>query len=56
MEILIVLIPLSLLFVGVAAWVFVWAANHNQFDDVEHQALIALDDEALVEEEQEVRL
>jgi cbb3-type cytochrome oxidase maturation protein len=44
MNILLLLIPLSLLFMAVAVWVFFWAVNHDQFDDLETPALLPLDD------------
>ena len=39
MTILLLLIPLSLLLVGVAAWAFVWAVRGGQFDDLDTPAL-----------------
>jgi cbb3-type cytochrome oxidase maturation protein len=35
MEILVVLIPISIVFISVAAAIFVWAVNHNQFDELD---------------------
>lgn len=35
MDILILLIPVSLLLVGVIAWVMLWAVKSGQFDDLE---------------------
>ncbi len=35
MDILILLIPLSLLLVGLIAWVMLWATKSGQFDDLE---------------------
>jgi cbb3-type cytochrome oxidase maturation protein len=35
MSIVMVLIPLSLLLVGVAVWAFFWAVNSGQFDDLD---------------------
>jgi cbb3-type cytochrome oxidase maturation protein len=35
MNLVMVLIPLSLLLVGVAIWAFIWAVNSGQFDDLE---------------------
>jgi len=43
MEILYLLIPLSLLLVGLIIWVFLWAVRSGQFDDLEgpaHQILM----------------
>jgi len=34
-DILILLIPLSLVIVGVIAWIMLWAAKSGQFDDLE---------------------
>ncbi|HEU4781424.1 MAG TPA: cbb3-type cytochrome oxidase assembly protein CcoS [Steroidobacteraceae bacterium] len=44
MNILLLLIPLSLLFMAGAVWVFFWAVNHDQFDDLDTPALMPLDD------------
>jgi cbb3-type cytochrome oxidase maturation protein len=35
MDILLLLIPLSLVLVGGIAWVMLWAAKSGQFDDLE---------------------
>jgi cbb3-type cytochrome oxidase maturation protein len=43
MEILYLLIPLSLVLVGLIIWVFLWAVRSGQFDDLEgpaHQILM----------------
>ena len=45
MEILVLLIPLSIVLVGLAAWAFVWAVNNRQFDDLDKQAMDILNDE-----------
>jgi cbb3-type cytochrome oxidase maturation protein len=34
-DILLLLIPLSLVIVGVIAWIMLWAAKSGQFDDLE---------------------
>jgi cbb3-type cytochrome oxidase maturation protein len=47
MDILILLIPLSLVLVGVIAWVMLWAARSGQFDDLEGPAhSIIMDDDS----------
>jgi cbb3-type cytochrome oxidase maturation protein len=46
MNILLVLIPLSLLFVAGGVWAFFWAVNHDQFDDLDTPGLLPLDDGA----------
>ena len=43
MEILYLLIPLSLVLVGIIIWIFLWAVRSGQFDDLEgpaHQILM----------------
>jgi cbb3-type cytochrome oxidase maturation protein len=42
--ILLLMIPLSLLFMGGAVVFFFWAVDHDQFDDLETPALLPLDD------------
>ncbi|HEY6126324.1 MAG TPA: cbb3-type cytochrome oxidase assembly protein CcoS [Steroidobacteraceae bacterium] len=44
MNILLLLIPLSLLVLAGAVWVFFWAVNHDQFEDLDTPALLPLDD------------
>ena len=49
MEVLYLLIPVSLVFVGVIAWVFLWAVRSGQFDDLEGPAhQILMDDDGPV--------
>lgn len=45
MEALYLLVPLSLIMVGVAIWVFFGAADGGQFDDLEGPALRILRDD-----------
>jgi cbb3-type cytochrome oxidase maturation protein len=46
MSILYLMIPLGILLVVVALWVFFWAVNSGQFDDLESPAWrILLDDD-----------
>ncbi len=46
MEILFVLIPLSLILLGIAIWAFFWAVRSGQFDDLDSPAYrILLDDD-----------
>ncbi len=48
MDILYLLIPLSLVFVAVIAYVFLWAVKSGQFEDMEGPAhRILMDDELL---------
>jgi cbb3-type cytochrome oxidase maturation protein len=47
MEIIYLLIPLSIILVGLIIWVFLWAIRSGQFDDLEgpaHQILMDDDD------------
>ena len=46
MEILLLLIPLSLILVGVVVWAILWAVRSGQFDDMEGPAhRILMDDD-----------
>jgi cbb3-type cytochrome oxidase maturation protein len=48
MEIIYLLLPLSMLLVGLIAWLFVWAIRSGQFDDLEgpaHRILMDDDDD-----------
>jgi len=45
MEIIFVLIPVSLLLIGIAIGVFVWAVNNDQFEDLDRQGYDILFDE-----------
>ena len=48
MDILYLLIPLSLVFVAVIAYVFLWAVKNGQFEDMEGPAhRILMDDEPI---------
>lgn len=38
MSILFVLIPLGLLLLALAVWAFVWAVDHDQFDELDQAA------------------
>ena len=39
MNILLFLIPMSLLLIGIAALVFAWAVKHDQFEDLDTPAI-----------------
>jgi len=45
MSIALLLIPLGLMLLGVAVWAFFWAVNNDQFEDLDHVAEHALDEE-----------
>lgn len=52
MDILILLIPLSLVLVGVIAWIMLWAAKSGQFDDLEGPAhSVLMDDDSPAQHE-----
>lgn len=47
MNILLLLIPLSLVLVGIIAWFMLWAVRNGQFDDLEGPAYdVIMDDDA----------
>lgn len=45
MNILLFLIPVSLIMIGAAALIFVWAVRHGQFEDLDTPALDVLRDD-----------
>lgn len=46
MNILFLLIPLAMVFLGIAIWAFLWAVRSGQFDDMEGPAhRILMDDD-----------
>jgi cbb3-type cytochrome oxidase maturation protein len=49
MNIILLLIPISLVLLGVGVWAFFWAVNQAQFDDLDTPALTPLseDDETI---------
>lgn len=51
MNIILLLIPISLVLLGVAIWAFFWAVNHAQFDDLETPALTPLGDDTIASDE-----
>ncbi|MDI5986699.1 cbb3-type cytochrome oxidase assembly protein CcoS [Halomonas sp. M4R5S39] len=58
MSILYLLIPLSLILLGLAVWAFFWAVKHDQFEDLEgpaHRILFDEDENDLLPEERERR-
>ena len=50
MEIIYLLIPLSLVLIGVIVWAFFWAVRSGQFDDLEGPAhrILMDDDDPLI--------
>ncbi|MDR5897502.1 cbb3-type cytochrome oxidase assembly protein CcoS [Halomonas vilamensis] len=58
MKILYLLIPLSLVLLGLAVWAFFWAVKNDQFDDLEgpaHRILFDEDENDLPPEERKRR-
>jgi len=45
MNILLILIPVTLIVIGVAVALFFWAVNHQQFDDLDSPAVLPLMDD-----------
>jgi cbb3-type cytochrome oxidase maturation protein len=45
MNIILVLIPLSLVLLDAAVWAFFWSVNHAQFDDLDTPARMPLIDD-----------
>jgi cbb3-type cytochrome oxidase maturation protein len=44
-NVLLIMIPLSLVLITGAVWAFFWAVDHDQFDDLETPGLMPLDDD-----------
>ena len=51
MNVLLVMIPLSVIVLIGAALAFFWAVDHDQFDDLETPALLPLDDRPASDED-----
>jgi len=45
MRILLLMIPISIVLLGIAIWAFVWAVRRGQFDDLDTPALDILVEE-----------
>lgn len=46
MEILVVLIPISILLIGIATVIFVWAVDNNQFEQLDKHGLDIFEEES----------
>jgi len=55
MNIILVLIPLSLVLLAAALWAFFWGVDNAQFDDLDTPSLIPLADDAAGSEAREKR-
>jgi cbb3-type cytochrome oxidase maturation protein len=51
-SIIFVLIPLGLIFLGIAVWAFIWAVNHDQFEDLDRAAHSILFDDDQSDDDQ----
>ncbi len=47
MSIIYVLIPIAMVFVAIAVWVFFWSVKSNQYDDLDREGINILFDEEL---------
>lgn len=47
MAILLVLVPISLILLGLAIWAFVWAVRSGQYDDLDAPAIDVLRKDAI---------
>lgn len=45
MEIILLLVPISIVLIVIAGGAFIWAVNRRQFDNLDEHALDVLDDE-----------
>ncbi|WP_022940497.1 cbb3-type cytochrome oxidase assembly protein CcoS [Psychromonas hadalis] len=58
MSIIYVLIPIAMLFVSIAVWVFFWAVKSDQYEDLDREGINILFDEdvpANKEKKQEIK-
>ena len=55
MNILLVLIPVSVLLIALAIWAFFWAVDNGQFDDLDAPALNMLQDDPEPRADQQVK-
>jgi cbb3-type cytochrome oxidase maturation protein len=44
MEVLMLLVPLAVLLVGLALWMFVWAVDKDQFEDLDAHGMDLFED------------
>ncbi len=57
MDILFLLIPISLIIMGIAVWVFLWAIRSGQFEDLEGPAhrILMDDDDPLIPRKRDLK-
>lgn len=53
MSIIYVLIPIAMIFVSIAVWVFFWAVKSDQYEDLDREGINILFDEDLDSSEQD---
>jgi cbb3-type cytochrome oxidase maturation protein len=46
MSALLVLVPMSVVLLGIAIWAFFWATDSGQFDDLDTPGLAAIEEDA----------
>lgn len=51
MSIIYVLIPIAMIFVAIAVWVFFWAVKSDQYEDLDREGINILFDEDLESEQ-----
>lgn len=50
MELFLVLIPVTIVLVGISIWAFLWSARNDQFEDLDKQSYsILFDDEPVAQ-------
>lgn len=52
MSIIYVLIPIAMIFVAIAVWVFFWAVKSDQYEDLDREGINILFDEDLAEQQE----
>lgn len=56
MEIIYLLIPISLILLGLIVWIFLWAVRDGQYDDLEGPAYqILMDEDKIVDRQKNSR-
>lgn len=53
MNIILLLIPISLVLLAIGVWAFFWAVNHSQFDDLDTPSLTPLAQDDIAPQERD---
>ncbi|MEO7199618.1 MAG: cbb3-type cytochrome oxidase assembly protein CcoS [Dokdonella sp.] len=53
MNIILLLIPISMVLLALGVWAFFWAVNHSQFDDLDTPSLTPLAQDEITPREQD---